>query len=182
VGTLKTLVNEFSDFARFPTSKPVPAQVNAIIENALNVFAGRLQAVTIHRNLSPDLPIVQADPDQMKRVVVNLIDNAAEALEQSLRKDIWVSSALDTERDMVEITVADSGPGIPPEDKERLFLPYFSTKRSGTGLGLAIVNRIVAEHHGSIRAEENFPMGTKFVIELPAERSPAETAQARDIA
>ena len=182
VGTLKTLVNEFSDFARFPTSKPVPAQVNAILENALNVFAGRLQAVTVHRNLSPDLPAVQADPDQMKRVVVNLIDNAAEALEQSLRKDIWVSSALDTERDMVEITVADSGPGIPPEDKERLFLPYFSTKRSGTGLGLAIVNRIVAEHHGSIRAEENFPMGTKFVIELPAERTPAETAPARDMA
>jgi PAS domain S-box-containing protein len=182
VGTLKTLVNEFSDFARFPTSKPIAAQVNAILENALNVFAGRLKGITIHRDLSADLPQVQADPDQMKRVVVNLIDNAAEALEQSLRKEIWVSSTLDAERDMVEITVADSGPGIPPEDKERLFLPYFSTKRSGTGLGLAIVNRIVAEHHGSIRAEENLPVGTRFVIELPVERTAPEPAPAREIA
>ena len=118
----------------------------------------------------------------MKRVVVNLIDNASEALEQSLRKEIWVRSAIDNERDMVEITVADSGPGIPAEDKERLFLPYFSTKRSGTGLGLAIVNRIVAEHHGSIRAEENLPAGTRFVIELPVERTPVEPAPTRETA
>ena len=171
VGTLKTLVDEFSAFARFPTSKPVPTRVNDILENALNVFEGRLNGIAIHRDLSPDLPIVQADPDQMKRVVVNLIDNAAEALEQSLRKEIWVGSTLDPERDIVEITVADSGPGISPEAKERLFLPYFSTKRSGTGLGLAIINRIVAEHRGSIRAEENLPTGTKFVIELPIDRA-----------
>ena len=171
VGTLKTLVDEFSAFARFPTSKPVPTRVNDILENALNVFEGRLNGIAIHRDLSPDLPIVQADPDQMKRVVVNLIDNAAEALEQSLRKEIWVRSTLDPERDIVEITVADSGPGISPEAKERLFLPYFSTKRSGTGLGLAIINRIVAEHRGSIRAEENLPTGTKFVIELPIDRA-----------
>jgi len=113
----------------------------------------------------------------MKRVVVNLIDNAAEALEQSLRKEIWVRSTLAPDRDMVEITVEDSGPGIPPEAKERLFLPYFSTKRSGTGLGLAIVNRIVAEHHGSIRVEENFPTGTKFVIELPVDHVMAANAE-----
>ncbi len=181
VSTLKTLVDEFSAFARFPTSKPVPSSVNDILENALNVFEGRLDGVKIHRDLSPGLPVVQADPDQMKRVVVNLIDNAAEALEHSLRKEIWVSSALDSERDVVEITVADSGPGIPPEAKERLFLPYFSTKRTGTGLGLAIVNRIVTEHHGSIRAEENLPTGSKFVIELPVERTPAEPATAREM-
>ena len=171
VGTLKTLVDEFTAFARFPASKPAPAQINDILEDALNVFAGRLNGISLQRDLSPDLPIVQADSDQMKRVVVNLIDNAAEALEQSLRKEIWVRSALAPDRDMVEITIEDSGPGIPPEDKERLFLPYFSTKRSGTGLGLAIVNRIIAEHHGSIRVEENFPTGTKFVIELPVDRA-----------
>jgi len=181
VGTLKTLVNEFTAFARFPTSKLVPAQPNDILENALNVFEGRLNGITIHRDLAADLPVVQADPDQMKRVVVNLIDNAAEALEQSLRKEIWVSSVLDSERDVVEITVADSGPGISPEAKERLFLPYFSTKRSGTGLGLAIVNRIVAEHRGAIRVEENLPSGTRFVIELPVERTPAESAAAREV-
>jgi two-component system, NtrC family, nitrogen regulation sensor histidine kinase NtrY len=171
VGTLKTLVDEFTAFARFPASKPEPAQINGILEDALNVFAGRLNGIALQRELTADLPIVQADPDQMKRVVVNLIDNAAEALEQSLRREIWVRSALAPDRDVVEITIEDSGPGIPPEAKERLFLPYFSTKRSGTGLGLAIVNRIVAEHHGAIRVEENFPTGTKFVIELPIDRA-----------
>jgi PAS domain S-box-containing protein len=171
VGTLKTLVDEFTAFARFPASKPAPVQINDILEDALNVFAGRMNGISLQRALSPDLPIVQADSDQMKRVVVNLIDNAAEALEQSLRKEIWVRSALAPDRDVVEITIEDSGPGIPTEDKERLFLPYFSTKTSGTGLGLAIVNRIIAEHHGSIRVEENFPTGTKFIIELPVDRT-----------
>jgi PAS domain S-box-containing protein len=176
VGTLKTLVDEFSAFARFPASKPAPTQINGVLEDALNVFAGRLDGITLHRDLSIDLPLVQADADQMKRVVVNLIDNAAEALEQSLRKEIWVRSVLDPERDVVEIMIEDSGPGIPPEDKERLFLPYFSTKSSGTGLGLAIVNRIIAEHHGSIHVEENLPSGTKFVIELPVDRAVAANA------
>ena len=176
VGTLKTLVDEFSAFARFPASKPAPTQINGVLENALNVFAGRLDGITLHRDLASDLPLVQADADQMKRVVVNLIDNAAEALEQSLRKEIWVRSALDPERDVVEIMIEDSGPGIPTEDKERLFLPYFSTKSSGTGLGLAIVNRIIAEHHGSIHVEENLPSGTKFVIELPVDRAMAANA------
>src|SRR5208283_3664610 len=171
VGTLKTLVDEFTAFARFPASKPAPAQINDILEDALNVFAGRLNGIALQRDLSPDLPLVQADPEQMKRVVVNLIDNAAEALEQSLRKEIWVRSALARDGDGVEITIEDSGPGIPPEAKERLFLPYFSTKRAGTGLGLAIVNRIIAEHHGAIHVEENFPTGTKFVIELPVDRA-----------
>ena len=113
----------------------------------------------------------------MKRAVVNLIDNAAEAIEQSAVKEIWVRTALDAERDVVELVVADSGPGISPEDKARLFLPFFSTKRRGTGLGLAIVSRIVSEHNGSIRVEENQPAGTKIVIELPADRSPAEAPE-----
>ena len=171
VGTLKTLVDEFTAFARFPASQPAPAQINDILEDALNVFAGRLNGISLQRDLSPDLPILPVDSEQMKRVVVNIIDNAAEALEHSLRKEIWVRSMLAPDRDAVEITIEDSGPGIPPEAKERLFLPYFSTKRSGTGLGLAIVNRIIAEHHGSIRVEENFPTGTKFVIELPVDHT-----------
>jgi PAS domain S-box-containing protein len=171
VVTLKTLVDEFTAFARFPASKPLPTQINSILEDALNVFAGRLHDISLQRDLAADLPIVLADSDQLKRVVVNLIDNAAEAMETSLRKEIWVRSVLAPERDMVEIIIEDSGPGIPPEDKERLFLPYFSTKRSGTGLGLAIVNRIITEHHGSIRVEENFPTGTKFVIELPVDHA-----------
>ncbi len=171
IETLKTLVDEFSNFARFPASNPVPSSVNAIIENALNVFDSRLDGIAIHRELAPDLPPVQADPEQLKRAVVNLIDNAAEALERSIPKEIWVRTDLDAEREVVEIVVADSGPGIPPETKEKLFLPYFSTKRRGTGLGLAIVSRIVSEHNGSIRVEENRPKGAKFVIELPLERA-----------
>jgi len=173
VESLKTLVDEFSSLARFPASCPVPARLNTIIENALNVFAGRLDGIALHRELAPDLPMVQADPEQMKRAIVNLIDNAAEALEHAALKEIWVRTALDPEREVVELVVADSGPGIPAEAKERLFLPFFSTKRRGTGLGLAIVSRIVSEHNGSIRVEENQPTGTRFVIELPVDRAAA---------
>jgi len=177
VATLKTLVDEFSSFARFPASRPVPASLNGIVENALNVFDRRLEGIRVHRELAPDLPLVQADPEQLKRAVVNLIDNAAEALEHAALKEIWVRTALDGERDVVELMVADSGPGISPEAKERLFLPFFSTKRRGTGLGLAIVSRIVSEHSGSIRIEDNQPAGTKIVIELPVDRATIPNAE-----
>lgn len=172
VATLKNLVDEFSSFARFPASQPVPSSLNDIIENALNVFDGRLKGIQVHRELAADLPVIQADPEQMKRAVVNLIDNAAEAVEASVPKEIWVRTALDAERDVVELVVADSGPGIAPGAMEKLFLPYFSTKQRGTGLGLAIVSRIISEHHGTIRVEDNRPAGAKFTIELPVERAP----------
>ncbi|HEY6292119.1 MAG TPA: ATP-binding protein [Terriglobia bacterium] len=171
VSALKSLVDEFSAFARFPSSLPVPSSLNGIIEDALNVFDGRLDGISIHRDMGADLPRVQADPEQMKRVVVNLIDNAAEALGHSPLREIWITTSLDPDREMVELTVADSGPGISPEVKEKLFVPYFSTKGRGTGLGLAIVSRIVSEHHGFIRVEENRPFGAKFIIELPVERA-----------
>ena len=178
VATLKTLVDEFSSYARFPASKPVPSSLNAIVEDALNIFNGRLEGISIQRQLFPGLPPIQADPEQMKRVVINLVDNAAEALGKSALKEVWVRTSLDADRDVVEMVVADSGPGIPPEAKERLFLPYFSTKRRGTGLGLAIVSRIISEHKGSIRVEENQPAGTKFVIELPVDHAPVPSAEA----
>jgi two-component system nitrogen regulation sensor histidine kinase NtrY len=170
VATLKHLVDEFASLARFPASRPVLSPLNPIVEKALNVFDGRLDGITLYRDLAPDLPPVQADAEQLERAVVNLIDNAAEALERSALKEIRVRTGLDAERDVVELVVADSGPGIPPEAKERLFLPFFSTKRRGTGLGLAIVSRIVSEHNGTIRVEENRPTGTRFVIELPVDR------------
>jgi two-component system, NtrC family, nitrogen regulation sensor histidine kinase NtrY len=172
VATLKTLVDEFSHFARFPASRPVFADLNSIVGKAVQVFEGRLGGITLRCELAPGLPAIQADPDQMKRVLVNLIDNAAEALEQSPSKEIWVRTLLDSDRDMVVLLVADSGPGIPLEAKERLFLPFFSTKRRGTGLGLAIISRIVSEHNGTIRVEENRPLGTKFIIEIPVEHAP----------
>lgn len=178
VATLKTLVDEFSHFARFPASHPVAANLNTIVGKAVEVFDGRLDGVTLRCELAAALPPIQVDPDQIKRVLTNLIDNAAEALENSPAKEIWVRTLLDADRDMVVLLVADSGPGIPLEAKERLFLPFFSTKRRGTGLGLAIVSRIVSEHHGTIRVEENRPLGTKFIIELPVERTPAATDSA----
>ena len=173
VATLKTLVDEFSHFARFPASRPVFADLNNIVAKAAQVFEGRLGGITLRYELAEGLPPIHADPDQMKRVMVNLIDNAAEALEQSPAKEIWVRTSLDADRDIVVLVVADSGPGISLKNKERLFLPFFSTKRRGTGLGLAIVSRIVSEHKGTIRVEENRPLGSKFIIELPIEHAAA---------
>jgi signal transduction histidine kinase len=108
-----------------------------------------------------------ADAESIKRAVANLVDNAADALQDSLVREIEISTALVASRDAVEISVADTGHGVTHELKEKLFLPYFSTKRRGTGLGLAIVSRIIEDHHGSIRVEENQPVGARFVVELP---------------
>jgi len=108
-----------------------------------------------------------ADPEAIKRALANLIDNAAEALQNSLLREIHISTTLVESKDAVEITVADTGHGVTHDMKEKLFLPYFSTKKRGTGLGLAIVRRIMEDHHGSVRVEENRPLGTRFVMELP---------------
>jgi signal transduction histidine kinase len=118
--------------------------------------------------LAPDLPLGWIDPEQFRRVVINLVDNAAEALRDAWVREIEVSTGPGPAPDLIELAVSDSGPGISPEDKERLFLPYFSTKNRGTGLGLAIVSRIVSEHGGAIRVEDNRPSGSRFLIETPA--------------
>jgi len=167
VETVRTLVNEFSTLARFPTSKPQPADINAIAENALSMFNGRLDQIRVRTLFGNNLPRVMADSEAIKRAIANLVDNAAEAVESSMVKEIEISTAVVASRDAVEICVADSGPGVTREAKERLFLPYFSTKSRGTGLGLAIVSRIVEDHRGYIRVEENKPVGARFVIELP---------------
>ena len=167
VDTVRTLVNEFATLARFPASQPGPADVNSIAEQALFMFSGRLDGIRLRTAFSSNLPKVMADSDALKRAIANLVDNAAEALQGSVVKEIEISTSLVASRDAVEICVADSGQGVTQEAKERLFLPYFSTKKRGTGLGLAIVSRIVEDHHGSIRVEENRPVGARFVIELP---------------
>jgi len=168
VGTLEALVNEFSRFARFPVARLVPTDPNAIVLGALDVFKGRLDDVHIRTNLAEGVPQVRADSEMLQRVVVNLIDNAAEAMESSAVRNLVLSTRFHPGHDSVEITIADSGYGISPEDKDKLFLPHFSTKDRGTGLGLAIASRVIAEHHGIIRAEDNMPTGARFVIELPA--------------
>jgi two-component system nitrogen regulation sensor histidine kinase NtrY len=167
VETLRTLVDEFSTLARFPAAQPAPANINAIVESTLAMFDGRLDKVHVRTFLAPDLPKVMADSEAIKRALANLVDNAAEAVQGSLLREIHISTSVVTSRDAVEITVADTGHGITQELKERLFLPYFSTKKRGTGLGLAIVSRIIEDHRGSIRVEENQPVGARFVVELP---------------
>ena len=178
VETVRTLVDEFSTLARFPAAKPQPSDINAIVNQALLMFDGRLEGIRVQRVLASDLPQVQADPEAMKRAVANLVDNAAEALQDSMLKEIIISTAVMEERDSVEIVVTDTGHGVTAETKEKLFLPYFSTKRRGTGLGLAIVSRIIEDHHGSIRVEENSPVGTRFIVELPVAQEVAVEAAA----
>ncbi len=167
VDTVRTLVNEFATLASFPASQPQPANINSIIESALSMFNGRLDGIAVRTFLANDLPKVMADPDAIKRAIANLVDNAAEALQDSVLKEIEIATCVVGSRDAVEISVADSGHGVTQELKERLFLPYFSTKKRGTGLGLAIVSRIVEDHRGSIRLEENRPVGARFIVELP---------------
>jgi two-component system, NtrC family, nitrogen regulation sensor histidine kinase NtrY len=175
VETVRRLVDEFSTLARFPASNPHPADINEVIESALATFNGRLDGIRLHKILAPDLPKVLADTEAMKRAVANLVDNAAEAMQNSLVREIQISTSLVASRDAVEITVADTGHGVTRELKEKLFLPYFSTRKRGTGLGLAIVSRVIEEHHGSIRVEENQPVGARFIVELPVVPEPALT-------
>ena len=167
VTTLESLVSEFSQFARFPTARLSSAFPNDIVGEALAVFDGRLEGIRVRKDLAPNLPAIRADGELLRRVVVNLIDNAAEAMEGSSVKELLLCTRFNADRETVEIIVADSGHGISPEDKDRLFLPHFSTKDRGTGLGLAIASRIMAEHHGSIRVEDNAPIGAKFILQLP---------------
>src|SRR3954467_1543101 len=167
VETVRALVDEFSTMARFPASKPQPADMNSIIESALAMFNGRLEGINVQTELAKDLPSVMADPEAMKRAVANLVDNAAEAMQESLVREIHIATSVLEDRESVEMVIADTGHGVTTELKEKLFLPYFSTKKRGTGLGLAIVSRIIEDHHGSIRVEENSPVGARFIVEVP---------------
>ncbi len=167
VETVRTLVDEFSTLARFPTARPQPGDINSIVKNTLAMFDGQLESISVRTSLTANLPEVMADADAIKRALANLVDNAAEAMHDVVFREIQIYTALVSSRDAVEIVVADTGPGVTQELKERLFLPYFSTKKRGTGLGLAIVSRIIEDHHGTIRVEENQPVGARFIIELP---------------
>lgn len=179
VETVRALVDEFSRFSRFPSAQPVVADLNEVVENALSVFSGRLEGIEVRKSLAPGLPLLRIDPEQMKRLVVNLIDNAAEAMRESLVRRLYVGTVL-VANETVELTIADTGCGISPQDKEKLFLPYFTTKSRGTGLGLAIVNQIVSEHNAQIRVENNSPLGARFIVELqvtvPGEVKPSTSS------
>ena len=173
VEALKGLVDEFSHFARLPSPRVVPADMNALLADTLSLYAGLFHGITIEATYDPGLPVVQLDPDQIQRVVVNLVDNAAAALggDRGLASKpggiIGVATYHDATNHVARVTVSDNGPGIAEADRDKLFSPYFSTKGRGSGLGLAIVRRIVVEHGGSIEVTENRPRGTRFSIELP---------------
>ncbi len=172
VATLQRMVDEFSNFARLPNAKLETASLNEVVENTLKLYDERLDGIRLESRLALSLPAVAIDGEQIKRALVNLIDNAAEALASVVGdRRITVSTRAVAERETVELVVADTGPGIPPEDRERIFDPYFSTRKRGTGLGLAIISRIVAEHQGRIRVQENKPRGVKFVVELPCTKT-----------
>jgi nitrogen fixation/metabolism regulation signal transduction histidine kinase len=176
VESVKTLADEFSQFSRFPAAQPVTSDINEIVKNALDVFLGRLDEIDLRVELAPGLPPIHADPEQLKRVIVNLVDNAAEAMRDVPVKRMLVRTA-PSAHDSIELLVADTGCGISPEDKEKLFLPYFSTKGRGTGLGLAIVSHILSEHGARVRVEDNRPAGARFYVDIPA--TVAAEAEAR---
>ena len=165
VDALKNLVDEFAQFARLPAVNLVSGSLHEVIEQALSLYDGLFGDVVIRRCLAADLPQVRFDPDQMKRVVINLVDNAIEATDK--KGTVTISTEYDGPQGRIRLGVADDGPGIPAQDRDKLFVPSFSTKRRGSGLGLAIVSRIVQEHQGVIRVEENVPRGARFVVELP---------------
>jgi two-component system, NtrC family, nitrogen regulation sensor histidine kinase NtrY len=183
VQTLESLVSQFSQFARFPSARLAPADLNSIVTSALDLFHDRLEGVSVRLDLAPSLPPVKADPELMRRVMANLIDNAAEAMEGSSLRRLLIVTRAESDGDAVAVEVSDTGHGISPEDKSKLFLPRFSTKDRGTGLGLAIASRIIAEHNGTIRVEDNLPMGARFVIRFPAaEITPAATPAGTTVA
>jgi two-component system, NtrC family, nitrogen regulation sensor histidine kinase NtrY len=189
VTTLRTLVDQFSALAQFPAPQPRPCDINQIVEEALALFGGRLAGITVQRNLEPDLPPVLADPEAIRRALANLIDNAAEAMQGSLLRVLGLRTALSEDQAAAEITISDTGSGLSDEIRERLFLPYYSTKRRGTGLGLSIAAKIAQEHAGSISAESNLPKGSRFLLRLPLVESVvsngsavADTTTVKDLA
>ena len=176
VDGLRQLVDEFSRFARMPALTPKPTDLARLLEGVVVLYRESHPSLAIRAVFSTDLPPVEADPDQVKRAVLNLVDNAVEAVGGAGLVVVQTEWLADSQR--ARIVVADDGPGIPPEDRERLFVPYFSTKATGMGLGLPIVHQIVSDHGGSIRVEDNTPHGSRFVVELPIGRPVAAPVQA----
>jgi two-component system nitrogen regulation sensor histidine kinase NtrY len=176
VDGLRQLVDEFSRFARMPALTPKPTDLARLLEGVVVLYRESHPSLAIRAAFSPDLPPVEVDPDQIKRAVLNLVDNAVEAVGGAglvVVQTEWLAEAR-----RARIVVADDGPGIPPEDRERLFVPYFSTKATGMGLGLPIVHQIISDHGGSIRVEDNTPHGSRFVVEVPVGRPVAAPVQA----
>lgn len=167
VQSLKSMVDEFSRYARLPNAQLEPGDINEIVRHVTNLYQDRFDSISIELNLEESLPEVKFDDEQVKRVFVNLIDNAVESFDESNSGKINIRTRHDAAKNIILIEVADNGKGISPANFQRLFQPYFSTKGRGTGLGLAIVERIILDHEGKIYVAANTPKGAKFSIELP---------------
>jgi two-component system nitrogen regulation sensor histidine kinase NtrY len=167
VAGLKSLVDEFSRFARMPDAQKSNIDLNDVVRQAASLYEDRLDRADLELRLASELPLAMVDAEQMKRVFVNLIDNGLEALNDPGERRVTIETRYDAARETITAEVADTGEGIPAADFKRLFQPYFSTRGRGTGLGLAIVQRIISEHGGRIHAENNIPRGARFVIEIP---------------
>jgi two-component system, NtrC family, nitrogen regulation sensor histidine kinase NtrY len=165
VTSLKHMVDEFSKFARLPTPQMAYQSLHDVINEVTTLYRGAHKDVELIVELDEDLPSLNFDREQLKRVLVNLLDNAIQAMQQKGR--VWLSTKYDMKRRRAVVSVADEGVGIAPEDQEKLFVPYFTRKKTGTGLGLAIVRRIITDHEGQIQASQNQPKGTVFTFELP---------------
>jgi PAS domain S-box-containing protein len=166
--SLKKLVDEFTRFARLPEIRPEETDLHQVLDSALSLHNGRIQEVRIDKDFDSQVPNLNLDPGQMKRVFINLFDNALEAMAGiSHHKVLQIRTSRNRQSPSVTVEVSDTGRGFPEEYQDSLFLPYFSTRKGGTGLGLAIVRQIVMDHHGRVRAEPNLPMGTKIIIDLP---------------
>lgn len=173
VDSIKRLANEFSNFARMPTAVPQPTELNALLSDVVTSFAQSVDDITVQFIAGEKIPEVSIDPEQIRRLIMNLLENAAQAIVESQRDvagKIEVKSYYDRKQKTVILEISDNGPGIPAKDKSRIFDPYFTTKERGTGLGLAIVTSIISDHHGQMRVYDNVPHGAKFIIELPAVR------------
>lgn len=166
VDELKALVNEFSSFARMPAANPSPNDLNEVVREVMSLYKPGQRAVRFESSLDERLPVLDIDRDQIKRVLINLMDNAIAAVGDE-DGTVRLETAYMPDLQLARLEVIDTGPGIPAEAKQKLFEPYFSTKKTGTGLGLAITSNIIADHNGYIRVRDNQPRGTRFVIELP---------------
>jgi two-component system nitrogen regulation sensor histidine kinase NtrY len=169
VDELKRLVSEFSQFARMPKIQQAAANLCQITREVLFLYQEAHKEIIFTCHETEPIPIFSFDEEQIKRCLINLLDNAVAVLtdDSTIGGTIDISLSLNDEKECVYIKIADNGPGIPEEDKPKLFEPYFSTKKTGTGLGLAIVSTIVADHNGYIRVQNNIPHGSIFIIELP---------------
>ncbi|MBM4294395.1 MAG: HAMP domain-containing protein [Deltaproteobacteria bacterium] len=169
VDELKNLVNEFSHFARLPHLSLAPQDLNLLVQEVLLLYQEAQPRINLEFHPDPELPPLWIDREQIKRVLLNLLDNALGSISGTGAITITLKGG--SVQGMVELVVSDTGVGILDRDKRRIFEPYFSTKRGGTGLGLAIVNSIVAEHQGHIRVEDHQPQGASFIIEIPIHRA-----------